>query len=343
MGNENPIRALGDYSIPSHEGYQNTIELPDKNNVVHLRTINQSGGGKLRDKNAKESCALLEDLTLYDNESWNDPRDFAKPVKAISLTQDVPSTSDHHLIELENLVQRLMEAHLAPKSYVQVNKIASSSDLGSCVNLISLYLFKNLKIGLLEETDHVFGLADGTKSYPIGIVKSVEVHIGKLKLLEDFYVIDMEKDPATLLLVGRGFLATASAVIDCKKAKIAVGEGATRLIFRVKEIDLGDEEVPYWTTLEKRESYTPRPSTYEIGTRPPYYAKKDFIDYHLPREWQIVRDFKLNPFKDVLVFRKMVEFLGAIPINLKRNMWELEELIEERIDWNRPPKERDGA
>ncbi|GJZ38029.1 hypothetical protein Tco_0584220 [Tanacetum coccineum] len=40
------------------------------------------------------------------------------------------------------------------------------ADLGSCVNLIPLYLFKKLKIGLLEETDHVFGLADETKSYP---------------------------------------------------------------------------------------------------------------------------------------------------------------------------------
>ncbi|GKE52141.1 MAK10-like protein [Tanacetum coccineum] len=50
--------------------------------------------------------ALLEDLALYDNESWNDPRDFAKPVKAIALPQDVPSTSDRRLIELENQVQR---------------------------------------------------------------------------------------------------------------------------------------------------------------------------------------------------------------------------------------------
>ncbi|GJS15257.1 hypothetical protein Tco_0409729 [Tanacetum coccineum] len=33
------------------------------------------------DLNAKESWALLEDLALYDNESWNDPRDFAKPAK----------------------------------------------------------------------------------------------------------------------------------------------------------------------------------------------------------------------------------------------------------------------
>ncbi|GJU49381.1 hypothetical protein Tco_1218936 [Tanacetum coccineum] len=38
------------------------------------------------------------------------------------------------------------------------------ADLGSCVNIIPLYLFKKLNIGLLEETDHIFGLADGTNS-----------------------------------------------------------------------------------------------------------------------------------------------------------------------------------
>ncbi|GJX29937.1 MAK10-like protein [Tanacetum coccineum] len=54
-----------------------------------LRTIDQSAGGKLLDRNAEKSWALLEDLALYDNESWNDPRDFGKPVKEIALPQDV--------------------------------------------------------------------------------------------------------------------------------------------------------------------------------------------------------------------------------------------------------------
>ncbi|GJX85344.1 hypothetical protein Tco_0336118 [Tanacetum coccineum] len=121
-------------------------------------------------------------------------------------------------------------------------------------------------------------------------------------------------DPTCPLLIGRGFLATASTVINCKKAKIAVGEGVTRSIFGVKEIDLGDEEVPCWTTLGKRESYEPRPSTDGIGVRPPYYAKKDFKNQHLPGEWEIARDAK-----------------------------ESEKLIENKMDWNRTPKERDGA
>nr|GEV67003.1 outer membrane protein porin [Tanacetum cinerariifolium] len=81
--------------------------------------------------NTKESWALIKDLALYNNKSWNDPRDFAKPVKAISLPRDVPNASDRHLIELENQVQHLMEAHLAPKPYVQVNKIASLCEICS--------------------------------------------------------------------------------------------------------------------------------------------------------------------------------------------------------------------
>ncbi|GKC78654.1 MAK10-like protein [Tanacetum coccineum] len=103
----------------------------DHVNPVTRRTIDQSAGGKLRDLNAEESWALLEDLALYDNESWNDPRDFAKPVKAITLPQDVPSTSDRRLIELENQVQRLMEAHLAPTQPTQVNKITTPCEICS--------------------------------------------------------------------------------------------------------------------------------------------------------------------------------------------------------------------
>ncbi|GJV28398.1 hypothetical protein Tco_1384846 [Tanacetum coccineum] len=94
MGDENPIHTLGDYSKLSQEGYRNTIELPDGNNV-------------------------------------NDPRDFAKPVKAISLPQDVPSTFDRRLIEFKNQVQRLMEAHLALNPPFQVNKIAFSYEICS--------------------------------------------------------------------------------------------------------------------------------------------------------------------------------------------------------------------
>ncbi|GJU81096.1 MAK10-like protein [Tanacetum coccineum] len=52
-------------------------------------------------------------------------------VKAITLPQDVSSTSDRCLIELENQVQRLMEAHLAPTQPTQMNKITTSCEICS--------------------------------------------------------------------------------------------------------------------------------------------------------------------------------------------------------------------
>ncbi|GJS75223.1 DUF4219 domain-containing protein [Tanacetum coccineum] len=143
--------------------------------------------------------------------------------------------------------------------------IDTLADLGSCVNLILLYIFKTLNVGILEETKNFLGLADGTRSYPVGIVKNVEVHVGKLKLLEKFYVIYMEKDPTCPLLVRRGFLATTSVVIDCKKAKIAVEERVTRSIFGAKEIKLGYVDTPYLTTLSNWKSYELQPSTNYIA------------------------------------------------------------------------------
>nr|GFA54834.1 MAK10-like protein [Tanacetum cinerariifolium] len=50
---------------------------------------------------------------------------------AITLPQDVQSTSDRCLFELENQVQRLMEAHLAPTQPTQVNKVTTSCQICS--------------------------------------------------------------------------------------------------------------------------------------------------------------------------------------------------------------------
>ncbi|GJS77750.1 hypothetical protein Tco_0727631 [Tanacetum coccineum] len=151
MGDENPRRTLGDYSRPSHEGYRNTIEVPNGNDLAPLRSdtirLVQNGCSfhGLRSENPnqhlKDFLKIVDsiDLNVETRERtrlhlfqfWNDPRDFAKPVKAISMPHDVPSASGPRLIELENQAQRMMEAHLSQSKPVKVNKISSSCEICS--------------------------------------------------------------------------------------------------------------------------------------------------------------------------------------------------------------------
>nr|GEW06850.1 hypothetical protein [Tanacetum cinerariifolium] len=44
MGDESPIRTLGDYSKPSHESYMNTIELPVENNMAISKRARSTRG-----------------------------------------------------------------------------------------------------------------------------------------------------------------------------------------------------------------------------------------------------------------------------------------------------------
>ncbi|GJZ68699.1 putative reverse transcriptase domain-containing protein [Tanacetum coccineum] len=388
----------------------------DHVNPVTRRTINQSAGGKLRDRNAKESWALLEELALYDNKSWNDPSSMLDGISSCSdatySSEQITSSCEicngpydtqycmenpeqafvdyassrtdkaggsfnnnpqnfNNQSNLEGLVSNFMASQDARLSKFEADFKQQQSEITNKINTVLKAItdriagalpsdtVKNIKLitqqpeepeqtlkdefkdfhlnlSVLEVLSHapmynaildkyveslelgkngsafiqgeipkkiedrgLFTLSvDGTKSYPIGIVRDVEVHIGRLKLLTDFYIIDIKKDLKTPLLVGRRFLATANAVIDYRNAKIAVRKGITR---------------------------------------------KDFLNCHFLGEWEIARDAEINPFKDVLVFRRIVEFLEAIPINLKRNMWESKNLIKNPINWDKPPKNIDGA
>ncbi|GKF00180.1 zinc finger, CCHC-type containing protein [Tanacetum coccineum] len=71
MGDVNPIHTLGDYSRPSHEGYRNTIELPEGNNVVPLRSdtirLVQNGSSFLGLRSEDPNQHLKDFLKLVDS------------------------------------------------------------------------------------------------------------------------------------------------------------------------------------------------------------------------------------------------------------------------------------
>ncbi|GJY57589.1 hypothetical protein Tco_0456704 [Tanacetum coccineum] len=82
MENGNPIRTLGDYSRPIHEGYQNTIELPDGNNVVPLRS---------------DTIQFLQNGCSFHGLQSEDPnqhlKDFLKILDSLDLNEEMLNTN----------------------------------------------------------------------------------------------------------------------------------------------------------------------------------------------------------------------------------------------------------
>nr|GEW67375.1 MAK10-like protein [Tanacetum cinerariifolium] len=110
--------------LPSDEEIVSFIkELGHKGDIKSITEDLHRDG--VRDPAMTSERGRLEEY--LESPTW----EFTKPVKVISLPQDVPSTSDHRLIELENQLQCLMEAHLALMQPTQVNKITSSCEICS--------------------------------------------------------------------------------------------------------------------------------------------------------------------------------------------------------------------
>ena len=93
-------------------------------------------------------------------------------------------------------------------------------DLGANVNLLSYSVYKQLGLGELKPINITLSLADRSVKIPKGIVEDVLVKIDKFYYPVDFVVLDTEpiaKEPNHVpIILGRPFLATANAIINCR-------------------------------------------------------------------------------------------------------------------------------
>ena len=93
-------------------------------------------------------------------------------------------------------------------------------DLGANVNLLPYSVYKQLGLGELKPTNITLSLADRSVKIPKGIVEDVLVKVDKFYYPVDFVVLDFEpiaNGPNHVpIILGRPFLATANAIINCR-------------------------------------------------------------------------------------------------------------------------------
>ena len=92
-------------------------------------------------------------------------------------------------------------------------------DLGASVNLLPYSMYKQLGLGELKSTNITLSLADRSVKIPKGIVEDVLVKVDKFYYPVDFVVLDTEPMAESThqvpIILGRPFLATSNAIVNC--------------------------------------------------------------------------------------------------------------------------------
>ena len=122
-------------------------------------------------------------------------------------------------------------------------------DLGASVNLLPYSMYKQLGLGELKPTSITLSLADRSIKIPKGTIEDVLIQVDKFYYLVDFVVLDTE--PVAVganhvpIILGRPFLATSNAIINCRNGVMQLTFGNMTLelnIFHLSKRHMHSEE-----------------------------------------------------------------------------------------------------
>ncbi|RVW70740.1 Retrovirus-related Pol polyprotein from transposon 297 [Vitis vinifera] len=95
----------------------------------------------------------------------------------------------------------------------------SFTRLGASVNLLPYSVYKQLGLGGLKPTTMTLSLADRSVKIPRGVIEDVLVQVDKFYYPVDFVVLDtdstVKEENYVPIILGRPFLATSNAIINC--------------------------------------------------------------------------------------------------------------------------------
>ncbi|KAL6347796.1 hypothetical protein AAG906_026325 [Vitis piasezkii] len=126
-------------------------------------------------------------------------------------------------------------------------------DLGASVNLLPYSVYKQLGLGELKPTSITLSLADRSVKISRGMIEDVLVQVDKFYYPVDFVVLDT--DPVAKgtncipIILGRPFLATSNAIINCRNGVMQLTFGNMTLELNIfymcnKQFHPGEEEGP---------------------------------------------------------------------------------------------------
>ncbi|GKB80618.1 reverse transcriptase domain-containing protein [Tanacetum coccineum] len=124
---------------------------------------------------------------------------------------------------------------LIPCDFLELHECLALADLGASINLMPLFVWKQLSLSELTSTRMTLELADRSIAHPKGVAKVVFVKVGKFYFPADFIVVDYDVDPRVPLILGRPFLRTTRALIDVYGEELTLRVNDEAITFKVRQ------------------------------------------------------------------------------------------------------------
>ncbi|XP_070032763.1 uncharacterized protein [Nicotiana tomentosiformis] len=123
-------------------------------------------------------------------------------------------------------------------------------DLGASINLMPLAIYKRLGIGRARPTSMLLQLADQKMKRPSGILDDVLVQVGKFVFPTNFVILDCRIDEEIPIILGRQFLATGRALIDCETGELKMRLNDEEITFNVQKSMRRPSEFANYSLIE---------------------------------------------------------------------------------------------
>nr|GFB45876.1 reverse transcriptase domain-containing protein [Tanacetum cinerariifolium] len=124
---------------------------------------------------------------------------------------------------------------IIPCDFLGMDACHALADLSASINLMPLFIWKNLSLPELTPTRLTLKLADRSITRPKRVTEDIFVKVGKFYFPTDFVVVDFEADPRVPLILGRSFLRTGRALSDVYGEEITLRVNDEAVTFNLNQ------------------------------------------------------------------------------------------------------------
>nr|XP_009786621.1 PREDICTED: uncharacterized protein LOC104234710 [Nicotiana sylvestris] len=210
------------HATPVQLEVEEPIELTE---VVVEQSQEEKSKEKMNEQVAEQVAPLVPRNSNREKPASNVQRDLS----TVTLTQT------YNTVVAKPIAQKMLDlgSFTIPCTIGSYAFVKALCDLGASINLMSLAMYTTLGIGRARPTSMLLQLADRTVKRPTGILDDVLVQVGKFVFPTDFVILDCQVDEEIPLILGRPFLATRRALIDCETGELKMRLNDEEAIFNV--------------------------------------------------------------------------------------------------------------